>query len=467
MKKFVAITILLIFTLTISSARAGWLDDWFDQQVSTSPNYFEGQKRGYFTAGSFSARIPTSTDYLISIEKPRLKAGCGGIDIFMGGFSFVNFDYLVQKLQRLIQAAPMVAFQIALNTLSSTLGVEIKDAEKIIDALNNLQLNECAILKPFTTIDLTKDDAGAQFEQAGEAALKSTGLTDLWHSIKNLGTKAQTQSQPQVPGTAVVEGCHAELRNLFLNSQNGVLNYFGSQYGDTDIIPYIRALVGDVVIKVSNDETASAQSLSKPCSESIFEAFKEGKLYKKESITSECVAETGQTLRDKVATILENAKSAMVNKSNPPSGYLTIAQSSPLPVQLMLRYAIQSGDHSIVATVADPVAKGFFMQAYLDIYSRLHKAVGTLQEISKKTNDISKPEKQCSVSPMLLSLLEKMEERMWNGASTIQKIYQDSVNEIETTLRVAQQFENFQQRVYNDLAQKYDKFVAGRAVYGR
>ena len=69
---------------------AGWVDDWIDQKVETSPGYFEGQKRGYYTGGGFSARWNLQNDYLWSVTPPRLKTGCGGIDAFMGGFSFLD-----------------------------------------------------------------------------------------------------------------------------------------------------------------------------------------------------------------------------------------------------------------------------------------------------------------------------------------------------------------------------------------
>jgi len=116
--KIFALFFAFILLLT-GTSYANWLDDWYENTMSTSSgiNYFEGQKRGYATFGSFSMRLPLRTDYLFSIEKPHLKVGCGGIDLFMGGFSFLNADYLVQKVQAMLQAAPFIAFDIALQTL--------------------------------------------------------------------------------------------------------------------------------------------------------------------------------------------------------------------------------------------------------------------------------------------------------------------------------------------------------------
>ena len=114
----ISVVVALLLGLLVGTiARAGFVDDWITQKSETSPGYFEGQKRGYFTGGSFSARWPQTRDYLVSFEPPRLKFGCGGIDAFMGGFSFMNFEYLVQKLQRIIQAAPAAAFDLALKNL--------------------------------------------------------------------------------------------------------------------------------------------------------------------------------------------------------------------------------------------------------------------------------------------------------------------------------------------------------------
>src|SRR3546814_10637619 len=66
----------------------------------TSPGSFEDQTRGYLTAVGMSGRVDVHNDYLMSLSLPKVKAGCGGIDMFLGGMSFLDPDYLVQKLER-------------------------------------------------------------------------------------------------------------------------------------------------------------------------------------------------------------------------------------------------------------------------------------------------------------------------------------------------------------------------------
>ena len=91
---------LIVAACTIASpAHAqGWAESWFDNVTYTSPGSFEDQTRGYVTAGGMSGRVDVHNDYLMSITLPKVKAGCGGIDMFLGGMSFLDPDYLVQKL---------------------------------------------------------------------------------------------------------------------------------------------------------------------------------------------------------------------------------------------------------------------------------------------------------------------------------------------------------------------------------
>lgn len=65
------------YSLFLRSNRvfAGFVDDWLQQKSETSGGYFEGQKRGYLTGGSFSARWQTGSDYLLSLQTPKLKFG--------------------------------------------------------------------------------------------------------------------------------------------------------------------------------------------------------------------------------------------------------------------------------------------------------------------------------------------------------------------------------------------------------
>ena len=100
----------LVIALTQAARAEDWIKDWFDSSISSGAEHYESQQRGFYSLGSYRARMNTSNDYLLSANLPRIRSGCGGIDLFAGGLSFLDEEYLVEKFQNMIQAAPAIAF---------------------------------------------------------------------------------------------------------------------------------------------------------------------------------------------------------------------------------------------------------------------------------------------------------------------------------------------------------------------
>jgi conjugative transfer pilus assembly protein TraH len=57
----------------------------FDNNVTAGGSY-KDQMGGYYSGGSLFARSPVRSAQLMSVQAPSFKAGCGGIDMFAGGF---------------------------------------------------------------------------------------------------------------------------------------------------------------------------------------------------------------------------------------------------------------------------------------------------------------------------------------------------------------------------------------------
>ncbi len=244
------IVFLLAFCLLVFPvyAYAGWLDDWFSQYVSSSPDYFEGQKRGFVSAGSFSARWYTGgSQPLLSIELPRFRTGCGGIDAFLGGMSFAMLpEYIVQKVQALIAAAPAIAFEVALSILSEKLGDKSDTIQKIIDILNSIQIDECQLVKG-VKVFATKLAQGETFAEAWSAFKQESGIEDLWHQVtKSIRDKQVTSSEIN----DMIRGCPTDLKNLI--NAGSLVKWALSQVGFSDaesLARYVRAFMGDVIAK--------------------------------------------------------------------------------------------------------------------------------------------------------------------------------------------------------------------------
>ena len=126
-----------------------WVTDWIDDSMTGSgPSYYEGATRGYFSAGNLSLRSRVSSERPLTISPPRLKmGGCGGIDMFMGGISYMDLDMLVEKFELMIQNGEVIAFQIAIKALSEKLGTTVEQVEAILNKINGIQLDSCSMAK--------------------------------------------------------------------------------------------------------------------------------------------------------------------------------------------------------------------------------------------------------------------------------------------------------------------------------
>jgi len=150
-RKVTAAIVLFVMIMTIAmptQANMGsYLSNLMIQMKGLQPKAYEGQSRGYFVGGSASVRWGFQDEPLVSFTPPSLKVGCSGIDIVMGGFSYLNFEHLVQKLQAILAAAPAFAFRIALKTLCEACDNVLTSLENIVNAINELNINSCAASK--------------------------------------------------------------------------------------------------------------------------------------------------------------------------------------------------------------------------------------------------------------------------------------------------------------------------------
>ncbi|WP_296222037.1 conjugal transfer protein TraH, partial [uncultured Sphingomonas sp.] len=82
----------------------------------TGPTAFNGQAAGYYSGGSLWSRFPSKTVNPVNLALPSARAGCGGIDLFAGSFSFINADEMVAMLKATANNAIGFAFQLAIDS---------------------------------------------------------------------------------------------------------------------------------------------------------------------------------------------------------------------------------------------------------------------------------------------------------------------------------------------------------------
>lgn len=231
---------------TAAPAQAqSWAEHWFDNVTYTSPGSFEDQARGYVTAGGFSGRVDVHNDYLMSVTLPKVRAGCGGIDMFLGGMSFLDPDYLVQKLESILQAAPAVAFQYLLETLDEKMGNIISKMEAATNYLNSIQVNDCRLANRMVQIAKGDDNMSGIIEEM-------TG----YRSIKQGYAKSYQQSREKIEANNnnptedlrdALANCPREVTDIFRTGS--LLAHAATRVGAGEWTGVMRARVGDVYMR--------------------------------------------------------------------------------------------------------------------------------------------------------------------------------------------------------------------------
>ena len=84
----------------------------------TRPSAYDGQRAGYISLGSLYVRTQPRNSQIASIQLPSVRAGCGGIDVFAGAFSFLSADELIAMMEAIMANAAGFAFELALESLA-------------------------------------------------------------------------------------------------------------------------------------------------------------------------------------------------------------------------------------------------------------------------------------------------------------------------------------------------------------
>lgn len=109
----------------------------------TTPGAFRGQAMNLYTGGSLMMRAPGRNYPLASVQLPSLRAGCGGIDLYGGAFSFINKQQFIALLQNIGANAVGYAFKLALQSISPDIDKLLTELQDQINKINAMNINSC------------------------------------------------------------------------------------------------------------------------------------------------------------------------------------------------------------------------------------------------------------------------------------------------------------------------------------
>ena len=151
------LTAILLMACPIGTASAGFLEDYYDAAGAmssvTPAGVRESQSVRLATGGSFVVKTPRKDFTPFMLEAPSLKAGCGGIDLFLGAFSVPSREEFVGFLRSIGTALPGLAFQLALQGLSPDLSEMVSSYRDLILSMTRNVSDSCRAAE--TLLDAT------------------------------------------------------------------------------------------------------------------------------------------------------------------------------------------------------------------------------------------------------------------------------------------------------------------------
>jgi len=109
------------------------------------PGVYQDQAAGFYTGGNIFARNQVHNSQLMTIQLPDYRAGCGGIDMFMGAFSHISSERLLEALKAIGANMGSYAMLLAMETMSPQLKNIVTELNDLAQKLNQANINSCEL----------------------------------------------------------------------------------------------------------------------------------------------------------------------------------------------------------------------------------------------------------------------------------------------------------------------------------
>ena len=259
--KALVLLLTIVFSLKTAVARAtleNEMQGMFNSMINiTEGGYYQNMGRGVVAGPSVVLRNSRIRTDIINFVPPSIQAGCGGIDMFLGSFSFINADQFVHLLQSIATNAAGYAFKIALATMCPTCDEAMTSLQKVIQQMNSMAGDSCKVAQ--TAVNFLADKAGANelaqsMEQGplGSIALAVGAQADAFSAYLNkLGHDSNTKSLT----SDEVKEYLGNIAWKVLQKNGYITTAFLS--GDAEMAEALMSFTGTIIGYKANDEDPS------------------------------------------------------------------------------------------------------------------------------------------------------------------------------------------------------------------
>jgi conjugative transfer pilus assembly protein TraH len=201
----------------------------------TKGGAYQDQSGGFYTGGSVFARSKTNNAEIFSLQMPHYRAGCGGIDLFMGGISFINAREFTQLLRNIGSNASGYAFNLALATVTPQIKSVLDDLSARVHNMTSQNINSCETAA--TLVGAVWPQSDKSSEHLCNAIGNSYGHVSDWvQSRQKCGAKGERDAindqKNSTPGFQDMLGDEFNIawkaikKNAFLSADHDLAEFF-------------------------------------------------------------------------------------------------------------------------------------------------------------------------------------------------------------------------------------------------
>ena len=251
-----------------------FFDDAGARANVTGPSAFQGQSAGYYSGGNVWTRFPQKSIQPFNLQLPHARAGCGGIDLFAGSFSFINTAELVAMLKATANNAIGFAFQLAIDAISPQISGVIKDMSQKVQQLNQMNISSCETAQGLVGGLWPKMETTRS--TICEAVGNSQGLFSDWAASRQGCNNGDKRDE------TIAANTNQEMKNQLIGEPHNftwdILSKAPQFAGyDQQFKEMVMTIVGTVVTKPSGDKTkGTIINRFGPGDDSIVEALLDG-----------------------------------------------------------------------------------------------------------------------------------------------------------------------------------------------
>lgn len=279
---------------------------------TTAPHAYHGQQAGYYSGGSLYARSSVRNVQLVQVDLPSFRSGCGGIDAFAGGLSFVNNDELVAMMRNVMNNAKGYAFTLAMEEVTPQLANVMKYVQDMANKANQMNINSCETAEGLVGGLWPKTRAAQQ--QVCQDVGSSKGIFADWAEARQGCTSDDLKYNFD---STMKSGANDPLyKNLILDNGNLVWKALQNNNlvaDDKELAELLMSLSGSIIIQKTGEGKSATSHISSLKSLSADHNLFKAILYGGEVSIYQC-DEANLCLNPRVHKVTINQDSALQNK---------------------------------------------------------------------------------------------------------------------------------------------------------